>query len=105
MQFIVAILAFAASASGFAPAAPRATARTQLFERVEGTVKWFDSEKGYGFISVGETGDIKDVFCHYTAIATENNGYRTLEDGAKVTLEVTAGAKGPQAVDVMQIFA
>lgn len=62
---------------------------------VNGIVKWFDEKKGYGFITV-EGG--KDAFVHFSAI--EGSGFRTLAEGQKVTLEVTQGAKGPQAEQV-----
>jgi CspA family cold shock protein len=57
-----------------------------------GTVKWFNAEKGYGFITV-EGGD--DVFVHYSAI--DMSGYKVLEEGQQVSLEVGTGSKGPQA--------
>ena len=60
-----------------------------------GTVKWFSSEKGYGFISQE---DGPDVFVHYSAI--EGQGYRNLEENQKVEFEVTTGQKGPQAANV-----
>ncbi len=60
-----------------------------------GTVKWFNDEKGYGFIA-RETGN--DVFVHFTAINMD--GRRTLQEGQSVTFEVTAGQKGPQAANV-----
>jgi len=60
-----------------------------------GTVKWFDSAKGFGFISSDEG---KDVFVHFSAIAS--NGFKTLEEGQKVTFEVVDGARGPQAANV-----
>lgn len=60
-----------------------------------GIVKWFNEEKGYGFIA-REGGD--DVFVHYTAVNME--GRRTLLEGQSVTFEVTAGQKGPQAENV-----
>jgi cold shock protein len=60
-----------------------------------GTVKWFNAEKGFGFIS-REGG--ADVFVHYTAI--EGRGYRSLEEGQKVEFEVTSGPKGDQAQNV-----
>ncbi len=60
-----------------------------------GKVKWFNSEKGYGFI---ESEDGTDVFVHFSAI--EMDGYKTLEEGAEVTFEVSEGAKGPQASNV-----
>ena len=62
-----------------------------------GKVKWFNAEKGYGFI---ESEDGTDVFVHYSAIEME--GYRTLEEGAEVTFEVSEGAKGPQASNVQK---
>jgi cold shock protein len=61
----------------------------------QGTVKWFNSEKGYGFIAV-DGGE--DLFVHYTAIDME--GYRRLEDGQHVEFEVGQGPKGPQAEQV-----
>ncbi len=61
----------------------------------KGTVKWFDSKKGYGFISDEEG---KDVFVHFSGLVME--GYKTLDEGAAVEFEVTDGAKGPQAVNV-----
>ena len=60
-----------------------------------GIVKWFNSEKGFGFISV-EGGD--DVFAHYSAIQT--TGYKTLEEGQKVSFNIVKGARGPQAENV-----
>jgi CspA family cold shock protein len=64
----------------------------------QGTVKWFNGEKGFGFIAV-EGHD--DVFVHYSAIAT--NGYRTLEENQRVELEINQGPKGPQAANVRPI--
>ena len=63
-----------------------------------GTVKWFNAEKGFGFISV-EGGE--DVFVHFSAINTD--GFKTLEEGQQVEFEVTDGAKGPQAANVSRI--
>ncbi len=60
-----------------------------------GTVKWFNDEKGYGFIA---RKDGNDVFVHYTAI--NSDGRRTLAEGQSVTFEVTSGNKGPQAANV-----
>ncbi len=62
----------------------------------EGTVKWFNADKGYGFITPAEGGD--DLFVHFSAIQTD--GYKTLDEGQKVTFEVGQGQKGPQATDV-----
>jgi len=64
----------------------------------QGTVKWFNNEKGYGFIS-REDGD--DVFVHYSAISGE--GFRSLQEGQKVEFEVTEGRKGPQASNVTKV--
>ena len=60
-----------------------------------GTVKWFNAEKGYGFIT---SNDGTDVFVHFSAIQGE--GYKTLEEGQEVEFEVVQGAKGPQAANV-----
>ena len=60
-----------------------------------GIVKWFNNEKGFGFISV-EGGD--DVFAHFSAIQTD--GYKTLEEGQKVSFNIVEGARGPQAENV-----
>jgi cold shock protein len=65
----------------------------------QGTVKWFNSEKGYGFISQDDGG--ADVFVHFSAI--ESDGYRTLEENARVEYDVTQGPKGPQAEKVRTI--
>ena len=65
----------------------------------QGTVKWFNAEKGYGFIAVEGGG--ADVFVHYSAIAT--TGYRSLDEGQKVEFDVTQGQKGPQAENVRVI--
>jgi CspA family cold shock protein len=61
-----------------------------------GTVKWFNAEKGYGFITVEGGG--QDVFVHYSAI--DMGGYKVLEEGQQVTFEVGTGSKGPQAESV-----
>lgn len=60
-----------------------------------GTVKWFNSQKGYGFIT---TEDNKDVFVHYSGI--KNEGYKSLEEGDKVEFQLTTGDKGEQAINV-----
>ena len=61
----------------------------------EGTVKWFNSSKGFGFIENDEGGD---VFVHYSAIQTE--GFRTLEENQRVTFDIEQGDKGPAAANV-----
>jgi len=67
-------------------------------ERITGTVKWFNSSKGYGFIS-HEGG--KDVFVHYSAVQAQ--GFRTLEEGQLVEFAIEDSPKGPQAVDVVPV--
>ena len=64
----------------------------------KGTVKWFNNQKGYGFIS-DEQG--KDVFVHYSGLNME--GFKSLEEGAAVEFEVVEGAKGPQATNVTKL--
>ncbi|MBI1937850.1 MAG: cold-shock protein [Ignavibacteriales bacterium] len=66
-----------------------------MAEKVNGTVKWFNSSKGYGFIS-RKDGD--DVFVHFQAI--QGDGYRTLQEGQQVEFVVAQGQKGPQAQEV-----
>ena len=62
----------------------------------QGTVKWFNADKGYGFIS--QDGGGPDVFVHFSAI--QSSGYRSLEENQRVEFEVTQGQKGPQADQV-----
>jgi CspA family cold shock protein len=62
----------------------------------EGVVKWFSSEKGYGFITPDDGG--KDVFVHFSSIA--GSGFRNLDEGQRVSFEVEDGPKGPQATQV-----
>ena len=64
----------------------------------KGTVKWFNNQKGYWFIS-DEAGN--DVFVHYSGLNME--GFKSLEEGQEVEFEVTEGAKGPQAVNVVKL--
>lgn len=64
----------------------------------EGTVKWFNASKGFGFI---EQENGTDVFVHFSAIKTE--GYKSLDEGARVQFDVVAGPKGPSAENVVQI--
>ena len=67
-----------------------------MAEREVGTVKWFNGEKGFGFIAP-ESGE-KDVFVHFSAIVGE--GFKTLAEGQKVSFDVVDGEKGPQAANV-----
>lgn len=60
-----------------------------------GTVKWFNNEKGFGFIT---TDGGEDVFAHFSAI--QGNGYKSLEEGQKVSFDIVKGAKGPQAENI-----
>ena len=63
-----------------------------------GKVKWFNADKGFGFIAKDSGGD---VFVHFSAI--ESEGFKTLEDGQAVTFDVVEGAKGPQAANVRKV--
>ncbi|MFC8599626.1 MULTISPECIES: cold-shock protein [unclassified Isoptericola] len=65
----------------------------------QGSVKWFNSEKGYGFIAQDDGG--ADVFVHYSAI--QSQGYRSLEEAQRVEFEITQGPKGPQAEQVVPL--
>ena len=69
-----------------------------MSERIQGTVKWFNAGKGYGFIS-REGGE--DVFVHYTALQAE--GYRTLDEGQRVEFTIERGSKGLQASNVVAL--
>ena len=74
----------------------------KIFRRLvlmaQGTVKWFNESKGYGFITADEG---KDVFVHYSAIQGE--GFKTLNEGQKVSFDVISGEKGPQAANVVKL--
>ena len=65
----------------------------------EGKVKWFNESKGFGFIEPEGSG--QDVFVHYSSIS--DNGFKTLKEGDRVSFEVSQGAKGPQASNVVKI--
>jgi CspA family cold shock protein len=67
-----------------------------MSEKEQGTVKWFNGSKGFGFI---ERAEGKDVFVHFNAIV--GDGYKNLEEGQRVEFTVTQGAKGPQAENVV----
>ncbi|MGA1874966.1 MAG: cold-shock protein [bacterium] len=62
----------------------------------QGRVKWFNDQKGFGFISV--SGEERDIFVHYTAIL--GSGFKSLQEGQSVEFDIQQGAKGPQAVNV-----
>ncbi len=64
----------------------------------QGTVKWFNESKGYGFITADEG---KDVFVHFSAIQGE--GFKTLNEGQKVSFDIISGEKGPQAANVVKL--
>jgi CspA family cold shock protein len=64
----------------------------------EGTVKWFNDAKGFGFI---EQDDGKDVFVHHTAIQAD--GFKSLDEGARVSFDIVDGAKGPAAANVVKL--
>ncbi|MBT8224216.1 MAG: cold-shock protein [Dactylosporangium sp.] len=64
-----------------------------------GTVKWFNADKGYGFITPDDGG--RDVFAHFSAIAA--NGFRSLEENQRVEFEITQGQKGPQAANIRAV--
>ncbi|RMG74222.1 MAG: cold-shock protein [Nitrospirae bacterium] len=64
----------------------------------EGTVKWFNETKGYGFI---QRDDGQDVFVHYTSI--QGSGFKTLAEGQKVTFDIVDGEKGPKATNVVKM--
>ena len=65
-----------------------------------GTVKWFDSQKGFGFITNEQSG--KDIIVHFSGIAS--NGFKTLEEGQQVSFDTTQGPRGEQAVNVNYIM-
>ncbi len=69
--------------------------KIRRYYNMNGTVKWFNADKGFGFIT-GEDG--KDVFAHFSQI--NSDGFRTLEEGQSVTFEVAQGPKGPQAENI-----
>jgi CspA family cold shock protein len=74
-----------------------ATVRIKEISMASGTVKWFNAEKGFGFIE--QDGGGADVFAHYSNINAQ--GFRELQEGQKVTFDVTQGQKGPQAENIV----
>ena len=73
--------------------------REEVFHMATGTVKWFNNEKGYGFIKPDDGG--KDLFVHHSAIL--GDGYKSLPEGAKVEFDGAEGAKGPEAKNVQPV--
>ena len=73
--------------------------KVSLMSKIKGSVKWFNESKGFGFITP-EDGS-KDVFVHFSAI--QSNGFKTLAEGQRVEFEITDGAKGPSAANVIAI--
>jgi len=94
---VAALLILASTASAFAPAAfaPRST----MSLSATGTVKWFNEEKGFGFITQDDDSEA-DVFAHFSAIQSE--GFRTLIEGEAVSFDVEQGQKGPQAANIVK---
>ena len=65
----------------------------------DGVVKWFNSRKGFGFITASE--DEKDIFCHFSSIQVDGDGFKTLNEGDEVTFDVVEGEKGAEAKNVV----
>jgi len=82
--------------SGVRTSGPRLTRENSM---AQGTVKWFNADKGFGFIS--QDGGGPDVFVHFSAI--QSSGYRSLEENQRVEFEITQGQKGPQAEQVRPV--
>lgn len=77
---------------------PQSNLRRRECLHMQGKVKWFNAEKGYGFIETEEGGD---VFVHFSAIQTD--GFKTLEEGQEVEFDIVEGARGPQAANVNKL--
>ena len=77
----------------------RSSIQKAVRNMARGTVKWFDGEKGYGFITPEDGG--KDLFVHFSNIA--GSGFRSLDEGQQVQFEVGEGRKGPEATDVQAV--
>lgn len=71
-----------------------------MSNKVQGTVKWFNEDKGYGFIERDDGGE--DVFLHFSAL-DDQDGFKTIEEGASVEFMVEQGPKGPKASEVVEI--
>ncbi|MFU8806075.1 MAG: cold-shock protein [Bradymonadaceae bacterium] len=71
-----------------------------MAEKIRGRVKWFNEDKGYGFIERDDQGE--DVFLHYNDLQSEG-GFKTIQEDTPVEFEVEQGAKGPKAVNVMKV--
>ena len=84
---------------GYRPVSKPKQRKAGSVDMPQGTVKWFNSEKGYGFIQPDEGGD--DLFVHYSAIS--GGGYKSLEEGAKVSYEARRGKKGMEASNVTPV--
>jgi cold shock protein len=78
---------------------PFMSRQKEVSDMATGTVKWFNDQKGYGFITPDEGG--KDVFVHHSSIA--GDGFKSLAEGAKVEFEVAEGQKGPEAKNVVTV--
>ncbi len=76
------------------------TSNESRLKMATGTVKWFNAEKGYGFIAPDDSSP--DVFAHFSAIV-ETGGYRTLEENQRVEFDVARGPKGPQAENIRPV--
>jgi cold shock protein len=94
VRLLVSILATLVEEGFFTPWEP--SRERQVPEMAQGTVKWFSDEKGYGFITPDDGGE--DLFVHHTGIS--GSGFKSLEEGQKVTYEATQGKKGMQAENV-----
>ncbi len=70
-----------------------------MSERIQGRVKWFNEEKGYGFIARNDGGE--DVFLHFSEL--RQNGFKTVREDAAVEFSITQGPKGPKATDVIEV--
>ncbi len=80
------------------PSATHSTNREEVQHMAQGTVKWFNDSKGYGFIT---SDDGTDIFVHHTSI--QGTGFKSLAEGQKVTFDVEQGPKGPKAVNVVKL--